>query len=282
MGVSVSPLSSALGAEIKGANIAAGIEERDFQAILDAWHAHSLICLSGQDMTEDDQIAFGRRFGTVGAWSRFADDSKAGSADPYLMYITNHKENGEYIGSLAEGEIHFHSDGIYIEKPVAATMLYALEVTTTGGETLFANMYTAYETLPADIKDRIEGLEALHAFTYNSGQISQNETRKTDPASVARCTHPVIRTHPVTGRKALYVNRLMTHEIVGLPAGESDDLLTFLFDHMEQPDFVYEHVWHRGDVLLWDNRCLAHARRDFPANEPRLLKRLTIEGEKPR
>lgn len=282
MGIRVAPLSPAAGAVISGADVAAGIPEQDFATIRKAWFARGLILLRDQDITEDQQVAFGNRFGPVAPWSRFAE--KVGTGDghnPYIMLITNMKENGEYVGSLPDGEIEFHSDGIYIEEPLAATMLFCVAPTTHGGETAFSNMYKAYESLPANIKARIEGRKALHAFTYNSARRDQNAARKTNWDDVAHFVHPVVRTHPVTGRKALYVNRLMTQEIVGLPAEESRELLDILYRQMERPEFIYEHTWRKGDILLWDNRCLAHARRDFPPGELRLMKRLTIKGERP-
>lgn len=282
MTVTVTPLSPALGADIGGANIAAGIGDDDFAVIRDAWAQYSVICLPGQDVTEEQQVAFGARFGPLAPWSRFAE--KVGTGDgrnPYLMLITNIRENGEFIGSLAEGDIEFHSDGIYIEKPLAATMLYCLVPTAHGGETAFVNMYAAYESLPADIKARIDGAKALHAFTYDSKRRDENAARKTNWDDVAHYVHPVVRTHPVTGRKALYVNRLMTQEIVGMEPDESRETLEILYTHMENPALMYEHKWKKGDILLWDNRCLAHARRDFPADETRLMKRLTISGERP-
>ena len=282
MALSVIPLSPALGAEIIGADIAAGIDDSDFQLIQKAWADHSLLCLRGQDLTDDQEVAFGARFGPLAPWSRFADKVE-GSEDrnPYLMLITNIREDGKFIGSLAEGDIEFHSDGIYIEKPLAATMLYCLIPTAHGGETAFVNMYSAYESLPEDVKSRIEGLKALHAFTYDSRQENDNTARKSNPEDVASFIHPVVRTHPVTGRRALYVNRLMTQEIIGVEASESREILDILYTHIENPAIMYEHAWRKGDVLLWDNRCLAHARRDFPPDETRLMKRLTIAGERP-
>jgi taurine dioxygenase len=281
--LSFRPLSAALGVEIMGAHIADGITDTDFKKIEAAWHQHGLICLPGQESDEDQQVAFGARFGSLAPWSRFADKvtSAPNERSPYLMLVTNLKENGEYIGSLAEGDIEFHSDGIYVEEPLAATMLYCVTPTAHGGETAFVNMYSAYETLPAPMKKRIEGLKALHAFTYDSTRAEQNAERKTNWDDVAHCVHPVVRTHPVTHRKALYVNRLMTQEITGMDGNESREILDFLYDHLENSGFMYEHKWRKGDVLLWDNRCLAHARRDFPPNETRLMKRLTIKGNRP-
>jgi taurine dioxygenase len=159
-----------------------------------------------------------------------------------------------------------------------ASMLYALEVPRTGGNTLFANAYLAYETLPDAVKRRIEGRKALNAYDYDSAS-TRRGTRLGE--GIPSYWHPIVRTHPATGRKALYVNRLMTVAIEGLSQTESEQLLDMLFDHQEQRQFVYEHVWRPHDLVMWDNRCALHARTDFSAAERRLLRRLTILGEKP-
>jgi taurine dioxygenase len=158
-----------------------------------------------------------------------------------------------------------------------ATLLYAIEVPARGGNTLFANMYAAYEALPGDVKQRLTGLAALNVYDYEGNPTKRGAVRDGAPSFV----HPVVRTHPATGRKALYVNRLMTHSIIGLSPDESDDLLTFLFDHQEKKRFVYEHVWTPGDLILWDNRSTLHARSDFDAGERRLLRRVAVLGERP-
>jgi taurine dioxygenase len=276
--IGIQPLSDALGAEILGVDLAQPLDDATFAEILAAWHRDGLILLRNQTFNGDQQVEFGGRFGAVAPWSRFAD--KQNGEHPYLMLVTNIKKDGKFVGSLPEGEIEFHSDGIYIEVPSKATMLYAVAIPSTGGDTAFANMYKAYETLPDDLKRQLAGKRALHAFTYNSQKADENDTKKT-AEDVASYAHPEFRTHPDTGRKALYVNRLMTQEIVGMPADESRRILNFLFDHIERPEFVYEHKWQIGDVLLWDNRCLVHARRDFPVEELRLMRRLTIAGERP-
>ena len=274
----VRPLSAALGAEIRGVDLAKPLDDAGFTQILKAWHDHSLILLRGQSFSEDQQVAFGRRFGEVAPWSRFAAKEKG--RHPFIMLVTNLKENGEFVGSLPEGEIEFHSDGIYIEQPSAGTMLHAVAIPSRGGQTAFANMYKAYETLPEALKTKLDGMKARHAFTYNSQKQGENDQKKA-AEDVASYDHPIFRTHPATGRKALYVNRLMTERIVGLSDDESRDILARLYAHIETPAFIYEHEWQVGDVLLWDNCCLVHARRDFPAQELRLMRRLTIAGEKP-
>jgi taurine dioxygenase len=197
---------------------------------------------------------------------------------PAVMLISNIREDGKLIGALPDGEMHFHTDQCHQERPAKASMLYSIEVPSQGGNTLFANGYKAYETLPDDIKRRIEGRRALNAYDYDRAATK----RGTELAEgVPHYAHPVVRTHPDTGRKALYVNRLMTIRIEGLPADESEELLSFLFDHQERREFVYEHVWQTRELLMWDNRCTLHARTDFSADERRLMRRVTILGEKP-
>jgi taurine dioxygenase len=192
------------------------------------------------------------------------------------MLVSNIREDGKPIGALPDGEMHFHTDQCHQAIPAKATLLYAIEIPRQGGNTLFANAYTAYETLPEEIRRRIAGRRALNAYTSDT----MLRTANYDDAKSSHW-HPVVRTHPATGRKALYVNRLMTREIEGLPREESDAILQQLFDHQEQQKFVYEHAWRPGDILMWDNRCTLHARSDFSAGERRLLRRVTILGEKP-
>jgi taurine dioxygenase len=270
----VRPLSPALGAEILGIDLRDDIDARVFAQIRDAWHQNLVIVLRGQNMSEEDQVRFAEKFGppAVIHTKQFVRNH------PALMLISNIRENGKPIGALPDGEMHFHTDQCHQERPAMASMLYALEVPLAGGNTLFANGYTAYETLPPEIKRRIDGRKALNAYDYETAATKRG-TRLTQ--SVPSYAHPVVRTHPATGRKALYVNRLMTVRIEGLPAQESDNLLAMLFDHQERREFIYEHVWRVGDLVIWDNRCTLHARTDFSPDERRLMRRVTILGEKP-
>ena len=162
--------------------------------------------------------------------------------------------------------------------PYRVPLFDALASVCRGGLNVCAGRPAAYETLPDAIRRRIEGRRALNAYHYDSGATIRSAEVPDDAPSYA---HPVVRTHPATGRKALYVNRLMTRRIEGLPPPESEELLNILFDHQERPEFVYEHVWRPGDILMWDNRCTLHARTDFSPDERRLLRRVTILGEKP-
>ena len=190
------------------------------------------------------------------------------------MMISNIRENGEPIGALPDGEMMFHHDMIHAEIPSKGTLLYSLEIPSAGGNTLFASGYAAYDTLDPAIRNRLEGRLAKHHYNY--GAVVKNDPKAT--AAFAESAHPVFRTHEETGRKAVYVNRLMTVGIEGMPQAEAEPLLEAVFDHAEKPEFVYEHVWHVGDLLLWDNRCSSHARRDFPSTERRLMLRTTVKG----
>lgn len=271
---SVRPLSPALGAEISGVDLRNPIDASLKQQFLDAWHAHVVILVRGQQLDEDEQVRFAETFGPPARVS--SGRTFPGIKNPSVMLVSNIRQDGKVIGALPDGEMHFHTDQCHQETPAAATMLYAMEIPSKGGDTLFANAYAAHEALPDDIKRRINGRRALNAYTTDV----MTRTGSYDDAK-SSCWHPVVRTHPATGRKALYVNRLMTREIEGLPKDESEALLEMLFDHQEQPQFVYAHVWRPGDILMWDNRCSLHARTDFSADERRLLRRVTIMGEKP-
>lgn len=269
------PLHPRIGVEIQGVDLRERLGDATFATILDAWHRHGIILFRGQRLAEDDQVRFGERFGTLAKIQNQHDGHSR--THPSIMFISNIRENGRLIGALPDGEMMFHSDQCYIERPANASMLYAIEIPSRGGDTLFANMYAAYDALPADLKQRLQGTTALNVYDYANAATVRGVPREDAPRHV----HPVIRTHPATGRKALYVNRLMTHRILELESDESARTLEYLFDHAERGDWIYAHHWQVGDLLMWDNRCTTHARTDFDASERRLMRRCTVIGEKP-
>ncbi len=268
------PLSPALGAEIVNVDLSQPLNDERFAEILDCWHDNAVLLFRDQHISEDDQVRFAERFGTLA----HSHTRSYTTANPAVMLISNIRENGRQIGALPDGEMQFHSDQCYLEKPAKASMLYAIEVPAKGGNTLFASGYRAYETLSDDIKSRIAGRKAINAYDYDNASVKRGTRIK---EGVPHFAHPVVTTHPATGRKALFVNRLMTVAIEGLPEAESDELLNILFDHQENPAFIYEHVWRLNDLLMWDNRCALHARTDFSADERRLMRRVTVLGERP-
>jgi taurine dioxygenase len=272
--ITVTPLSPAIGAEIKGVDLSRPLSAQTLAVIKDAFHKYLVILFRGQKLSDDDQTRFAQSFGEV----EIVKSSISQRADqPHIMFISNVRDAGLRT-ALEDGEMWFHSDQCYYERPVMATTLYAIEVPKTGGDTLFANGYTAYETLPADLKAKLEGRGALNIYDYQYNPVVKARVNRPD---APRFVHPAVRTHPVTGRKALYVNRLMTESLEGLERAESDAVLARVFEHLEKREFVYEHVWRPGDLVMWDNRCSTHARTHFEPTERRMLRRITIKGDRP-
>ena len=273
--IAVLPLSPAIGAEIAGIDLRTPLDDAQLRTIMEAWHRHCVLLFRDQHLEAEDQLRFAGRFGELG---KVINNHSKNSGHPSVMLVSNIRKDGQLIGGLPDGEMYFHSDQCYVERPIKATTLYAIELPRQGGNTLLANMYLAYETLPADVQQRIAALKAMNVYDYDNNPTTRGSTIR---AGVPHHAHPVVRTHPDTGRKALFVNRLMTDHILDMPRAESDRLLQSLFDHQEQRRFVYEHVWRPGDLMLWDNRCSLHARTDFDPRERRLLRRVAITGEKP-
>lgn len=270
----VRPLSSALGAEISGVDLSKPLSDAIFKAIHDVWLKHQVILFREQSLSEDQQIAFAARFGelqpvrtTPGLYKK----------NPYVLMVTNVVIDGQK-GALPDGEMQFHSDQCYYENPAMATMLFGIEVPPSGGDTLFSSATGVYDSLSDGMKRRLDGLQALNVYDYGNGSTIKSD--KVDE-NAPKFVHPVVRTHPETGRKGLYVNRLMTHHILGLPQAESDALLEELFKQIERPEFLYSHKWHVGDLVMWDNRCALHARTDFDPGTRRMMRRVTVKGDRP-
>jgi len=263
-------LSPSVGARITGVDLRPPMAPEVAQALREAFACHAVLCLSGQKVTAQQQIVFASLFGHVDAVNPTGKDPGVVRSKRGVMLVSNIRKDGAFIGVLPEGEMHFHSDGAHRSKPYRATTLYAIKVPSIGGETKFAAMAAAYEALPAEMQQQLSGMQARHVFNYNK---TTREEMRDDAAAVV---HPLVRVHPDTGRRALYVSRLMTRDIVGLERAESDELLDFLFEHCENPKFVYAHRWAPDDLVIWDNRCVNHARADFPAHETRLLRRYTV------
>ncbi len=277
MAVTAVPLSKHIGAEIRGVDLTQPIDPATKSDLYGLWLKHLVLLFRGQQLSQQQLLDITSAFGTRGALSRKPEYRPPGYADLLddIMLISNIRENGVPIGALPDGEMWFHHDMLHVARPHKGTCLYAVEVPSHGGNTLFANCYVAYEALPADLKEKLAGKRAYH--TYTLGEAKRGDG--TGIVQVNKAYHPVFRTHEETGRKAVYVNRLMTESIEGMSAEQSQRLLAAVYDHSENRDWVYEHVWQRHDLLIWDNRCSMHARTDFPSGERRLLLRTTIEGE---
>jgi len=275
-GFEVRPLTKHIGAEIHGIDLRQPVDEATRAAIYRAWLDHLVIVFPDQKLEQEDLLRVSSYFGEIGALRRPPKFFPPGFNRllPNIMLISNIRENGEPIGALPDGEMMFHHDMIHAPIPHNGTFLYSVEIPTHGGNTLFASGYAAYDTMDPALRAKLEGKTALHLYNYGS-------TKKGDghgTEAFGQSKHPAFRTHEETKRKAVYVNRLMTTGIEGMPDEEAQPLLEAVFDHAEKPEFVYEHKWRLGDLLLWDNRCSSHARTDFPADQRRLMLRTTIQG----
>jgi taurine dioxygenase len=274
--LSIVPLSRHIGCEARGIDLRQPVAPAAAAAIYRAWLDHAVLVIRDQELTQEDLIRVSGIFGEFAPLGRPAHTLPKGFAKilPNIMLISNIRENGETIGALPDGEMMFHHDTIHRDEPHKATLLYSVEIPSWGGDTLFASGTAAYDALDPAMKRKLAPLKAVNFYVYNS--VKRDDKQGVDATSQAM--HPVVRTHEETGRKGLYVNRLMSVRIEGMPQPESDALLNFLFDHSEKPEFVYTHVWRKGDLIVWDNRCSSHARTDFPSDQRRLLLRTTVKG----
>ena len=279
--LTVTPLSPVLGAEISGVDLSRPLTPDEVEQIRAAWQKYIVLVIRGQDVTLEQQKAFAANFGDLGERKR----GKSALAkkvegiyqtDPHTLLVSNIKVDGKPIGAFGEGEMWFHIDSGYAEKPYKYTFLYGVELPSTGGNTRFVNCYTAYERLPEDVKRKIANLKALHVHEYKR---NEKVTVGTDLSNTPHWYHPVVIIHPKTGRPSLFVDRLMTARIEGVSQQESDDILGQLYEIGEREDFVYAHKWQLGDFVMWDNMATIHARTYFPKEETRLLRRCTVDGD---
>jgi len=272
--IDVIPTGDALGAEIRGVNIAGPLDDDIVSAIRQAFLDHLVVFLHGQDITPQQQLAFARRFGEPMAYPQL----KGLPECPLITPVIKLEHERVNFGGI------WHSDTSYLEYPPMASMLYALETPPTGGDTLFANQYLAYETLPDDIKTTLHGLIGVNTSTKaDASKTREDRLRDSgDELKVLVSRHPVVRTHPETGRKSLYVNIGHTTHFEGWSEDESRELLTFLFNHQVQSELVYRFHWSPGSLAFWDNRCTQHLPVNDYQGHRRIMHRVTLAGDRPR
>jgi taurine dioxygenase len=277
--IDVVATGAALGAEVRVGDLRA-LDDAAFKRVLQAWHDHSVVLFRGQALSDADLIAFSRRFGDLD-WAPIQETGRRFvEGMPEIYIVSNVKVNGEPIGSLGDGEAVWHTDMSYLDMPPKASMLYSLEIPTGGGNTSFCSMYAVYDALPDTLKRRIAGLEIKHDGTYNSGgYVRQGVTPTDDPRASPGAMHPLVCTHPDTGRRMLYLGRRRNAYIGGLELAESEALLDELWSFVERPEFAWEHVWRVGDLVLWDNRCTMHRRDAFDPKQRRIMHRTQVKGE---
>jgi len=269
----------ALGAEVIGVDLQ-DVDDRTFGAIHEAWLDHLVLLFRGQTLSDDQLIAFSRRLGELDLAPIQETGRRFVEGYPEIYIVSNVIEKGVPIGSLGAGELVWHTDMSYQEDPPKASMLYALEVPPEGGKTGFLNMYDAYQGLPLQVKERITGLWVKHDGTYNSGgYVLAGVTPTDDPREAPGTIHPLVCTHPETGRKCLYLGRRRNAYIDGLPLAQSEALLDEIWVHATRDELTWYNDWRMGDLVLWDNRCTMHRRDPFDPAARRVMHRTQIKGE---
>jgi taurine dioxygenase len=276
--IEVRRIGEALGAEVSGVDLARPIAPAVFGEIRASWLEHLVIRFRGQQLSDPQLLAFSRLFGELDPPGPNPYGRPFLPEHPEMNVISNIKADGVPIGGLGDGEAIWHADMTYVETPPMAAILYALEVPPSGGDTYWANMYLAYETLPASLRRDIQGRFAVHDATYNSaGMLRKGYKELSDPREAPGARHPLVRTHPESGRQGLFLGRRRNSYIVGLPLAQSEALLDELWAHATQPQFSFRQQWDVGDVLVWDNRCTLHRRDPFDPSARRLMHRTQIK-----
>lgn len=277
MSIRVRRLAHGLGAEITGIDLRDDIPASTIRDVRGAWLEHQVLVFPAQNVPPDRHVVFSRQFGEVDPVS-FAPMFRHPD-HPDIMLISNKPRDGKPSQTRNQGR-QWHSDGSYSLRPAMGSLLHCLELPDVGGDTLFANMYMAYDALSAAMKKVVDGLWAVHDAT------NTKDARKRDAAVLAELrrinplvAQPVVRVHPESGRKALYVSEGQTSHIVGMTEEESQAILNFLFTHSVQPEFLYRHRWSRHDIVMWDNRCTMHLAVRYDMSKPRHMHRTTLKGE---
>ncbi|MGE0874284.1 MAG: TauD/TfdA dioxygenase family protein [Burkholderiales bacterium] len=283
MTLSIQPLSAALGAEVSGIDFKRPLAAEDVRRLHQALGAHGILLFRGADVTPEEHIAFSRQFGPL-------ETHVVGEFNlpdhPEVFVVSNVKEGGKLKGAVYAGQ-YWHSDLSYMEKPSLGSLLLCREMPKLGGDTMWANMYMAWDTLSEPLKGFLGGLKAVHDYSHaydtyfahlkDRPPLTAEQRAKTPPVE-----QPIARTHPVTGRKALYVNPGFTTGIVGMPKEESAPILDFLFRHSTRQEFIYRHKWRVNDMMFWDNRSTMHyALADYDFSVRRLMHRTTVAGDAP-
>jgi len=279
----VQPLSPVMGAEVTDIDLSTMPDDATFAAIHQALLDHLVLVFRNQRLTPAEHVAFSERFGElmvhVKAEYLLPDQ-------PEVLVLSNKKHpDGRPMGFEDAGR-YWHSDMSYVDEPPLGSLLHAIEIPPEKGDTLYCNMYLAYEELPDATKQRLVGLQAAHSYLASfEGKTKSGYARDTlteeQKAQLAEVTHPVVRTHPETGRKALYVNPGFTVRLVGLPEDEGAALLDELLVHASRPEFQFRHVWQPHDLVFWDNRCTMHHATTYDTQYTRHMHRTTVKGDRP-
>jgi taurine dioxygenase len=281
MAVQIKNLEGALGAEVAGIDLSTSLLQDDIKAIETTWRERLVVVFHGQSLSDPQLIAFSKNFGELDPPGPNPYGEPFNKEHPELNVISNVLKDGKPIGNLGDGEAVWHADMTYVDMPPKAALLHALEVPPpeAGGNTYFANMFAAYESLPAELKKAVEGKVAVHDASRNSaGMLRKGYKEVKDVRQTVGAHHPLVRTEPKTGRKALFLGRRPNAYVVGLSVAESEALLDALWAHATQPRFAMCHEWKVGDVLMWNNLSVLHRRDPFDPKTRRVMHRSQIKG----
>ena len=284
--MNVIPTGRALGAEITGIDLSKDVSAAQREFIRNAYTRHLVLLFRGQSLSFADLLRLRELFGPPGlaANQLLGLGRKKYYTDEVpdeITIISNLTDaGGKPLGALGDGEAFWHTDSSFTETPISASLLHAMEVTEQGGETAFLNMYQAYEHMPVSLAARINGRYVNHSKVHNSAGVRRPEFAEvTDPSKAPGVKHPIVRTHPVTGRKCLYLGRRLNSYIFDLSLTESEAVLDEIWAHTCQDKYVWQHKWRVGDLIVWDNRCTMHHRNAFAPNTRRLMHKSTTAGE---
>ena len=277
MTITVTPTGAALGARVTGVDLSRELPPETVEKLRTIIHEHIVVIFPDQEFSPQDQLRFARYLGPA-KQRKLPDDyeiPKSSREVPGIAYVSNIRDqDGKIDGVIPDGEMWFHHDTCYKPEPDRYTMLYGVKIPRKGGNTLWGNMITAWETLPDDLKNKLEGRKALNVYDYAT--MGQPDLAGLEAMEHAWQTAMV--PHPVTCRKALFVNRLMSCRLEGMDDAEGREILNAVFDHAEQRKFIYEHAWTVGDFVIWDNLSCTHARTHFDLGDDRRLRRCKVNG----
>jgi len=277
--IEVVPMDAPLGAEIRGIDLRAGISTAEAEVIKDAWERYLVLLVRDQSIEDPHLIAYSRHFGDLDMPNAAYAGNVLNHEYPEINVISNIKEGGQSIGKLGDGEAVWHADMTYNDTPPKAAILYAMEIPESGGNTCFADMYSAYDGLPDDLRKRVEGQRAIHDAAHNSaGQRRKGYEAITDPRKTPGARQPMVRTNSRTGRKALFLGRRPNSYVLGLDLAESNELLDAVWVAATKQEFVMCHEWRVGDIIMWDNLSVMHRRDSFPSESRRMMHRTQIIG----
>ncbi|MEE2655717.1 MAG: TauD/TfdA family dioxygenase [Pseudomonadota bacterium] len=280
--IMVTPIHPVIGAEVTGVDLSQELDELTIRLIREAWYDYGILLFRDQNITGDEQLRFASNFGPIAERHKpkpGANMEQVGEAPDWvnLMMVTDKKdEDGKPVGGLGHGEMWFHSDKCYHERPHRASFLYGIEIPREGGHTKFSSLYGAYNNMRDDLKVRLADARIMQGYDYrNVERLDLN----IDLDNIFHFSQPLIVTNPGSKRKALYVSRLNSMWIEEIDREESEEILSELFELTEDPNNYYEHVWKPGDLMMWDNLACLHARTDWPEDQTRMLRRCTTIGE---